>query len=199
MPFEPIIEELKYDLAAREVKLPRVRTLGRELFAELRAAAGPVATEVRHNCCQLQHLGELSSLTDVLMVTVTRFDHYARHVPEQCEVCAEFPGDLPSKARRAVGVLRGMAASARREAQSPNPELHMTPASGSFSLLHAHRAADAGERIVRPPEETVRGELSRLRWVYLPAAVILPFAVEECFNVVTREYIPAPAWADSIG
>ncbi|MFO0955833.1 MAG: hypothetical protein U0800_00005 [Isosphaeraceae bacterium] len=94
-PFEPIIEELKYDLAARGVKLPRVRALGRELFAELRATAGPVAMDVRHYCWHLQHLGELSSLTDVLMVTVTRFDHYARHVPERCEVCTEFLGDLP--------------------------------------------------------------------------------------------------------
>jgi hypothetical protein len=94
-PFEPIVEELKYDLAAREVKLPRVRSLGRELFAELRAAGRPVAMEVRHYCWHLQELGELSNLTDVLMVTVTRFDHYARHVPEQCEVCAEFPVDLP--------------------------------------------------------------------------------------------------------
>lgn len=34
--FEPIIEELMFEPANREVKLPRVRTLGRELFAELR-------------------------------------------------------------------------------------------------------------------------------------------------------------------
>ena len=93
--FEPIIEELKYDPAVREAKLPRVRALGRELLAELRAGPGPVAMEVRHYCWHLQHLGELSSLTDVLMVTVTRFAHYAGHVPERCEVCAEFPGDIP--------------------------------------------------------------------------------------------------------
>ncbi len=95
VPFEPIIEELKYDLAAREAKLPRVRALGRELFAELRAGAGPVAMEVRHYCWHLQHLGWESSLTDVLMVTLTQFAHYSGHVPERCEVCAEFPGDLP--------------------------------------------------------------------------------------------------------
>jgi hypothetical protein len=95
VPFEPIVEELKYNLAAREAKLPRVRALGREMFAELRARAGPVAMEVRHYCWHLQHLGELSSLTDVLMVTLTRFAHYAGHLPERCEVCAEFPSDLP--------------------------------------------------------------------------------------------------------
>jgi hypothetical protein len=94
-PFEAIIEELKYDLAAREAKLPRVRLLGRELFAELRAGVEPVAMEVRHYCWHLQHLGELSSLKDVLMVTLTRFAHYAGHVAERCEVCAEFPGDIP--------------------------------------------------------------------------------------------------------
>jgi hypothetical protein len=72
-----------------------VRALGRELFAELRAGAGPVAMEVRHFCWHLQHLGELSSLTHVLMVTATQFDHYARHVPERCEVCTQYRGDIP--------------------------------------------------------------------------------------------------------
>jgi hypothetical protein len=94
-PFEPIIEELKYDLAARQAKLPRVRALGRDLFAGLRTGVEPVAMEVRHYCWHLQHLGELSTLKDVLMMTLTRFAHYAGHVPGRCEVCAEFPGDIP--------------------------------------------------------------------------------------------------------
>lgn len=92
--FEPIIEELKYDMAARETKLPRVRALGHELLTELRSG-GPIAMEVRHYCRYLQDLGCRMSLTDMLMVTLTRFAPYTGHVPEQCEVCTEYPGDIP--------------------------------------------------------------------------------------------------------
>jgi hypothetical protein len=99
-PFEPILEELNEVLTAREEKLPRVRSLGRELFAELRSAGRPVAMEVRHYCWHLQHLGDpngspASSLKDMLMVTVTRFAHYEGHAAGRCFICAEFPEDLP--------------------------------------------------------------------------------------------------------
>lgn len=84
--FEPIVEQLKYDPGAR-------------LLVELRSGAEPVAMEVRHYYWHLQHLGRpgwwSSSLTDVLMVTLTRFAHYSEDVPEQCEICAEFPDDMP--------------------------------------------------------------------------------------------------------
>ena len=90
---EHIWKETRESWALQEV-LRSVRS-GKPESDELRAEAEPVATEVRHYCWHLQHLGELSSLTDVLMVTLTQFSHYVGHVPEWCEVCAEFPGDIP--------------------------------------------------------------------------------------------------------
>ncbi len=96
-PFEALIEELKYSPSAREEKLPRVRSFGRELFAELRSVDRPVAIEVRHYCWYLQHLGEPegTSATDMLMFTLTRFAHFASHEVTRCRICAEFRDDLP--------------------------------------------------------------------------------------------------------
>lgn len=99
-PFEPILEELKDVPGTRAEKLSRIRSLGRELFDELRSAGGPVAMEVRHYCWHLQHLGDpngspASSLKDMLMVTVTRFAHYGGHEASRCSICHQFPNDLP--------------------------------------------------------------------------------------------------------
>jgi hypothetical protein len=99
-PFEPILEELTYDPVARAEKLPLVRSLGRELYSELRSAGRPVAMEVRHYCWHLEHLGAPTGpastiLKDLLMVTLTRFAHYRGHRSDWCSVCAEFPADLP--------------------------------------------------------------------------------------------------------
>jgi hypothetical protein len=99
-PFESILEELKYGASAREEKLARLRSLGRELFAEIRSGCGPVAMEIRHYCWHLQHLGDpsgspASSLKDMLMVTLTRFAHYAGHDAVGCSICDEFRDDLP--------------------------------------------------------------------------------------------------------
>jgi len=99
-PFEPILVGLRSLSSAPEEKLARVRSLGRELFAEIRSRRGPVAMEVRHYCWHLQHLEDrngsaFSSLTDLLMVTLTRFAHYKGHEVGRCSICAEFPGDLP--------------------------------------------------------------------------------------------------------
>jgi hypothetical protein len=96
-PFEPILEELSYAASAREEKIARLRSLGRQLFAEIRSGCGPVAMEVRHYCWLLQHLGDSggSSLKDMLMITLTRFAHFKGHQGERCSICAEFPGDLP--------------------------------------------------------------------------------------------------------
>lgn len=98
--FEPILEELIDAPQAREEKLPRVRSLGRDLFAELRAEGRPIAMEVRHYCWHLQHLDDpdrspASSLKDMLMVTLTRFAHYEGHEVDRCFLCAEFLEDLP--------------------------------------------------------------------------------------------------------
>lgn len=93
--FEPIIEMLRYDRPNRESRLPRVRSLGLELSAELCGVSEPVAMEVRHYCWYLEHLDVVTSLTDMMMLTLTRFAHFSGHVPENCEVCAQFPGDLP--------------------------------------------------------------------------------------------------------
>ncbi|SIO60550.1 hypothetical protein SAMN05444166_6437 [Singulisphaera sp. GP187] len=99
-PFEPILAELRYVATAREEKLARLRSLGRQLFAEIRSGCGPIAMEVRHYCWHLQHLGDptgspASSLIDMLMVTLTRFAHYEGHEVERCFICAEFREDLP--------------------------------------------------------------------------------------------------------
>jgi hypothetical protein len=99
-PFESILEELRYFASAREEKLARLRSLGRQLFAEIRSGGGPVAMEVRHYCWHLQHLGDptgspASSVTDMLMVTLTRSAHYKGHEVKRCSICAEFPADLP--------------------------------------------------------------------------------------------------------
>jgi hypothetical protein len=99
-PFEPILEELRRVRAVRDAKLPRIRSLGRELFAELSVRAVPVSMEVRHYCWHLQHLGDpnaspASSVQDMLMVTLTRFAHYEHHERVSCSICAEFPQDLP--------------------------------------------------------------------------------------------------------
>jgi len=98
-PFEPILEELRYGASAPEERLVRLRSLGRQLFEEIRSASRPVAMEVRHYCWHLQHLGEAgspsSSVKDMLMVTLTRFAHYEGHDRGGCPLCAEFRGDLP--------------------------------------------------------------------------------------------------------
>jgi len=99
-PFESILEELKVVASAREEKLARLRSLGRNLFAEIGSGGVPVAMEVRHYCWHLQHLGDptgspTSSVTDMLMVTLTRFAHYESHEVVRCFICAEFPGDRP--------------------------------------------------------------------------------------------------------
>lgn len=98
-PFETLLEELRYGASDPEGRLARLRSLGRQLFAELRAAGRPVAMEVRHYCWHLQHLGEArspaSSVKDILMVTLTRFAHYEGHEVGRCSICAEFQGDLP--------------------------------------------------------------------------------------------------------
>jgi hypothetical protein len=99
-PFEPILEALKYVPSAREGKLSRVRSLGRELFAELRSFGGPVSMEVRHYSWHLQHLDDPDgspspSLKAMLMATLTRFAHYEGHQVDRCFICAEFPSDLP--------------------------------------------------------------------------------------------------------
>jgi hypothetical protein len=103
-PFEPILEELRFVASAREEKLARLRSLGQQLFAEIHSGGDPVAMEVRHYCWHLQHLEDpmgstASSVTDMLMVTLTRFAHYAGHEVGRCSICAEFPGDLPSQGR----------------------------------------------------------------------------------------------------
>ena len=117
--FEPIIEELKYDLAAREAKLPRVRALGRELLAELRAGVLPVAMEVRHYCWHLQHLGHLSSLTDMLMVTLTRPHYAGMSSANLCRV----PGDIPLR-RPGGRALRG---GYGRVAGNPHANMPLQP------------------------------------------------------------------------
>jgi hypothetical protein len=99
-PFEPILEELRYMGSDREVRLARLRSLGRQLFAEIRSAGRPVATEVRHYCWHLQHLGDpagspASSLIDMFIITITRFARYEGHEVGRCSICAEFRGDLP--------------------------------------------------------------------------------------------------------
>lgn len=103
-PFDSILEGLRYVASAREEKLARLRSLGRQLFAEIRSAGGPVAMEVRHYCWHLQHLGDptgspASSVTDMLMVTLTRFAQYEGHQARRCSICAEFPADLPFQGR----------------------------------------------------------------------------------------------------
>jgi hypothetical protein len=98
--FEAILEELRCVASAHEERLTRLRSLGRQLFAEIRSGGRPVAMEVRHFCWHLQHLGDptespASSVTDMLMVTLTRFAHYGGHDVGHCSICAEFRGDLP--------------------------------------------------------------------------------------------------------
>ena len=101
-PFEPILEEAKDAGSAREreEKLARIRSLGRQLFTEIRSIGGPVAMEIRHYCWHLQHLGDpdaspASSLTDMLMTALTRFAHYESHPISRCNICSQFPGDIP--------------------------------------------------------------------------------------------------------
>jgi hypothetical protein len=40
---------------------------------------------------------------------------------------------------------------------------------------------------------------SKWRWLYLVAALVVPFVVEASYIVITRERVPAPDWADWIG
>lgn len=96
-PFEPILEELKYHAALPQKGFQRIQLLGRELFERLRSCPKPVAMELRHYSWHLQHLGDSgsSSLTDMFMITLTRFAHYKGHQVEKCQICAEFPLDLP--------------------------------------------------------------------------------------------------------
>jgi hypothetical protein len=99
-PFEPILEELRIDSVLRERHLPRVRSLGRELFERLRSLHQPVAMEVRHYCWHLQYLGDFetsSGIRDMFMITITRFAMYANHQSDQCTICKEYPEDLPHR------------------------------------------------------------------------------------------------------
>ena len=98
--FEPILEELRDKAAGREEKSARIRKFGDQLSAEIRSVGRPVSMEVRHYCLQLRHLDDPSgslftSLTDLQMVTLTRFAHYEGHQSDRCSVCRAFPGDLP--------------------------------------------------------------------------------------------------------
>jgi hypothetical protein len=99
-PFETILVDLRDEPSDREEKLLRVRSLGRQLFAEIRSSSCRVAMEVRHYCWHLQRLGDpkespASSVLDLLMVTLTRFAHYESHDPSCCSLCHEFRDDIP--------------------------------------------------------------------------------------------------------
>ena len=37
---------------------------------------------------------------------------------------------------------------------------------------------------------------SNWAWIYLPAALLLPFALEAFFIIITREFLNVPDWAD---
>jgi len=107
-PFEPVIEALHSIPASRADKLPRVHAFGRDLFEELRSSGHPIAMEVRHYCWYLQYLGApkdtpVVSVKDLLMVTLTRFAHFAGHGAGRCSICADFPDDLPYQGGAARG------------------------------------------------------------------------------------------------
>ena len=95
-PFEPIFEELKPRSTTQEYQLSRVRSLGQELYEELRSSDAPVAMEVRHYCWYLHHL-ERSSIKDVRVLTFSKFKMFASHRPEWCSICKEFPNDMPHR------------------------------------------------------------------------------------------------------
>ena len=45
----------------------------------------------------------------------------------------------------------------------------------------------------------MNGVQSLTRWLYMLAAVVVPFALVVSYIVITREYIHVPDWADWVG